>query len=709
MNSLRNIVHGFFKKPILIFFLWVLCGLLLLLDIKFLPEPGIHSNTKQTLVKMENMFKEVKQLLNRDYSNRLFSRMITLDILNTEIANSMAKLSSNILNVFVLDSKIEQPLLEKKELGSLLSEIAIQAQKSRTSKFSVVPEGMYMVKPTYKESGEYAISFAFHLEPNFGKKAKCVIVYDQSNGNTIEYPTGCISQQDKKSLAISVGKNPSDASYKSVENSSGRFYFLRSNQYNMGVLLPTNGFLLLYRISFWLFFSFGGLFLYALIRNKRETREKRFRKEKMLDKVISAQTKTIEKLEENLETLARNLSLDPKKIEKIIEPDPTLYFMDEKLNESPADVYEISQDSKQSHTDSVIDLEPVDKQFIFLDPDSDYARKHKISTVEAHTEKGQQLRKKAFTPEVINLMKDVAKPDVSQKQLLQKVDEFQKKWGRPDIQPWTSYLNEVYFDEVTKEEIFNLLAKIVTMINADAGALLTYDPYLGCYRSFSTVGMPAASENKLFVLDDDPHLRFNREKIHEILVTSENLNDVYFTKRFISSFVKSLYAIYSFPLIKFGTDSFLVLFYKQKPVKNIQEVLRSSAFEQYPKELTPALKFFLFEKPERGSGDQTLEMLKSLREITGHARRKAHVIHIFSNTGISDRIVLAIEKRLRKILIDPEKFFYNTPNHLLLFLSMTKPEYRPEKVLTEIASFIPDLIADHLTFPEIGKNYYSYI
>ncbi|MCB1148450.1 MAG: hypothetical protein KDK38_16725, partial [Leptospiraceae bacterium] len=353
-----------------------------------------------------------------------------------------------------------------------------------------------------------------------------------------------------------------------------------------------------YHISFWIFIAallwfsivlvihFPGIIRKALREDKRE----------QLEKLLQEQNKTLTALENNLAEIQKSSASNPEEFEKIIEQIPEPDSLEEET--AAEDTYEVNLDSPKDESESaeakIIELKSVHTDFILLDPEENYSIKPKHANRPKLDDSTEKIRNRAFRPEVLNLLKDVqtSTPETADS-ITQRIIEFTNRWQKPEVNEWSVFLNEVYFDEVTTEEVENLLATLIDYVEADSAALLSNNLFLGCYETFVSIRMPEESENLLYALSRDPHIFMSPERNLRTDVSKELKENLFFAKRFKPEFIQPLKEIYALPMISQGLDAYLLLFYNRVMPEHMMDVLTSTAFKRHLRELTPALKYFL--------------------------------------------------------------------------------------------------------------------
>src|SRR6185295_5507346 len=110
--------------------------------------------------------------------------------------------------------------------------------------------------------------------------------------------------------------------------------------------------------------------------------------------------------------------------------------------------------------------------------------------------KEQQLRERAFSDELKNLMAAMASPPdtaaevVVPDSLIDRIDAFQERYRFPAIDQYIYYLNELYFDEVSEAELAEAMRVAGDAVQSRDFAVLLYDPGHAVFKTGLVFGAP---------------------------------------------------------------------------------------------------------------------------------------------------------------------------------------------------------------------------
>lgn len=339
----------------------------------------------------------------------------------------------------------------------------------------------------------------------------------------------------------------------------------------------------------------------------------------------------------------------------------------------------------------VIEVIATKKEFLFPEIDEEVPAKTPIET-----KKLEKLRQKAFTPEVMQLFEEIKSVSL-EPQISKTIESICQK--KIEIDSWLVFLNEIYFDEITQQELNRLLIFLAKNLKADALAFLSYNPYLGCYQTTSSHGLDSETKTKLYLLSNDSVFVVDKSKNVAKKISYLHKKNPFFKKRFSENILKKLNAYLAIPLYPYQVRAYLLAFYFEENSQLPQTEL-NSVFHKNLKEVVPALKYFLADTLKANHSDQVSEFLKEMRLLTGYGQRKAIVLHIFFPKPNYYDLPTTFEK-LKEILAENERCLMSTPYHLIFLLS-------PEKDISTITNLFPESEIRVFHFPERGVNYLAY-
>lgn len=435
------------------------------------------------------------------------------------------------------------------------------------------------------------------------------------------------------------------------------------------------------------------LLLYFQLANPFQQRDTTRRQ---IEDALRRQSKTLEQLKNNLADTEHSFSTTDIK-EKIVQG-----ISEEVTDESGAFA---ADETKLSSSTKIIELSQDRKDFIWPSPASAEWNPEKAEIDETQLpERARLARRRTFSGDVKNLIDEIAEPEKREK-TLSRVNEITSAFKSQLIEPWTTYLNEVYFDQVTLGEIIMGLEYINREMRADGVALMRYNPYIGCYETFATASLESGSQLQLYMLAEDPLIPSKEKEFTFTEVTSEIKENPYFLKRFMPDTLERMGMVLTISMHEHFLNSFLIaIFNKGNNLAKTSIAIRQKISKQLH-EIMPAMKYFFQEQDKYLHTNQTREMIKELRLSTGHARLDLRIIHLYTELLINKNIFRTIRSEVSQVLSESDRLIFNSPNHLLL---LTRQEDL-SKIEAVFKRLIPDIVMETTHFPDLGKNFYMYL
>ena len=387
-------------------------------------------------------------------------------------------------------------------------------------------------------------------------------------------------------------------------------------------------------------------------------------------------------------------------------------YVPAKSNEVGDDVFTI--DTKQADDDSFIELKPLKREFVLIDPTDSSWRSQEVEVTEDLEREAEDLekentaiekaREKAFNPEVIQLIQDIAEPrDTTD--LIKKIEVFEKMYKTIEIPSYRTHLNEVYFDEVTIDEVKNVLSLLSKDLSANGVALMKYNPYLGCYETIIAAGISETIKDTLYLINEDPVVPLAPHLVSFKSYSEEEKQDKFFKKRFDDETIDFLKSIGTISLHDYFLNAFIVVFYdrdlSEKEFTDLYEIQTRKNLVQ----MVPALKFFFMEQAGFNINDQNVELIKELKLVTRYGKEAVDIVQMIPSETTDLETFTELSARLSGQIEPDERLIYSSPNRIVLILRTTK--------LSDLRAILdlhfPDFEYHVDRFPDKGKSFYLYL
>lgn len=438
----------------------------------------------------------------------------------------------------------------------------------------------------------------------------------------------------------------------------------------------------------------GALLFFRLDPQRQKSEEEQ---KETIRKTLESQKKTLEHLRKNLE----EHRIQPKiSLEKIVESLPA-------DGEMPEAVFSAAP-AKEGARKDVVELIATEREFIFPNPFLPEWNPSPSLTVSKLPERAARIRNRVFSDDAKQLIAELSSTPESgdpKVHALLRIRNIEKEYANPAVGEWTTYLNEVYFDPITIDEIMHIMQIINDELHGNGTFLMRYNPYYGCYETFATARTEPGSQLFMYMLQNDPIIPSEPKEMVFTEISDELREDPYFKKRFLPETADRIGSFATISLHRHFLNSFVVtLFNKGNNAARDSLAIRNSIHLKLH-EVMPAIHYFFNDQSPYSHANQTQEMLKEMRSITGHAREKATVLHIQSKTMLNDDIFRSVELAFADVLGEDERLLFNTPSHFIFLLRETTGS----TVKSRISELLNDLVIEELSFPDLGKNFYSYL
>ena len=384
-------------------------------------------------------------------------------------------------------------------------------------------------------------------------------------------------------------------------------------------------------------------------------------------------------------------------------------YVSAKSNEVGDDVFTV--DTKQADDDSFIELKPLKREFVLIDPLDSSWRSQEVKVAEDLTEDLERentaiekAREKAFNPEVMQLIQDIAEPrDTTD--VIKKIEVFEKMYETIEIPPYRTYLNEVYFCKITIEEVKKVLSFLGKDLSANGVALIKYNPYLGCYETIIAAGISETIKDALYLINEDPVVPLAPHLVSFKSYSEEDKQDKFFKKRFDDETIELLKSIGTISLHDYFLNAFIVVFYdrdlSEKEFTDLYEIQTRKNLVQ----MVPALKFFLMEQGGFNIHDQNVELIKELKLVTRYGKEAVDIVQMIRSEKTDLETFTELSVRLTGQIESDERLIYNSPNRIVLILRTTKLS----DLRATLDLHFPDFEYHVDRFPDKGKSFYLYL
>lgn len=352
-----------------------------------------------------------------------------------------------------------------------------------------------------------------------------------------------------------------------------------------------------------------------------------------------------------------------------------------------------------SEEPAVIELQPVVRKFIFLDP------MKPLPSVKKHTDDGRldKIRKSIFNQETVRIFQDISSVASKLEPLLQKFSVLLEN-HKPD--PVLSFLNSIYFDGADTSEISALLEMIKVKTGSNAAAFMWYQVARGSYNIAAQVDMDEKTENNFSFLWSDPVFDLTEGQTKHVIIKSEKMNDPYFRKRFGHRSAEEKFeyeGMLFYPWHNSGLDLWLVLFYKNSElIPGGEESLKGY---QALKDLAPALKGWLRPAEAHSAYNQIGEIMRQMKTVSTQMGGKMNILRIHLEKSLNVEMFNVLRIRIKTFLEPTERLIANTPERIIFLLHGSKATD-----ILDIVSNITSIAFHHLeSWPADGRSFYIYI
>lgn len=343
--------------------------------------------------------------------------------------------------------------------------------------------------------------------------------------------------------------------------------------------------------------------------------QNRFTRRELSERTLHSYHRAIEAHASALDTLSRLTASDDAVQEKLVVGTGHIEDIEERIRRE-REAHAVKQNRKEA---IVIDVMPESRQFRFMNP----ARKIVPATVQTHFDvKEQKLREQAFSDELKNLMTALeAKPELESatgnEKLLQSISLFQKQHRFPEIDQYLYYLNELYFDEVTDEELSQAMQVVCDKVQSHNFAIMLYDSAVAAFRCRFVQGVPKELMQILYLLPKDSIIQNDFADYGYVETGNALKKNPFFIKRFPPHFSDNLKGIHIFSL----NENYLrarILFFDTARGAALSDLDVVTKAKQYLRQVAPALQMYFSVSDEAKIDPRDLaeSAVRELRECT---------------------------------------------------------------------------------------------
>jgi hypothetical protein len=362
----------------------------------------------------------------------------------------------------------------------------------------------------------------------------------------------------------------------------------------------------------------------------------------------------------------------------------------------------------------VIDIMPEERQFRFMNP----ARLVTASRgAEQLGAREQKLRERAFSDELRSLMATMREqpkegaalaPAIGE-QLAESIHRFESRYHYPEIDQYLYYLNELYFDEVTNEELAQAMRVAGDAVQSHEFAIMLYDASVAAFRCGFVHGVPAELMRTLYLLPKDSIIPNDFADYGYIETTPNLRKNHFFAKRFPGGFSDNLKGIHIFPL----AESFLrvrILFFDSARGGPISDSKTISHVHAYLRQVAPAIHMFFSEAADRAAGnvqDVVAWTVRELREclILAAPEHPLLISHYVFENSLGAEALQKLVHDITRALSPGGKVLVLSQSHLLVAHDTASSEAIEALVAAQGKKFI----IKESEFGKTSRNLYTFI
>ncbi|MFZ5629676.1 MAG: hypothetical protein ACOY5B_11140 [Spirochaetota bacterium] len=442
---------------------------------------------------------------------------------------------------------------------------------------------------------------------------------------------------------------------------SVRRYLLQDNMvlFQLTALPPIYAFFSLYLLT--------AVILLAAVWLLRGFQESRFTRRELSERILHSYGKAIDAHASALGELSRLTQQDDLIREKLIVGDARQSDIEARIRAER----EAQKQREYRPNPIVIDIMPEERQFRFMNP------VRTVSPSGSAVQLGvreQKLRERAFSDELRSLMatmggrgEEAPVQPVTDGQLAASISRFEAQYHFPEIDQYLFYLNELYFDEVTGEELAQAMRVAGDAVQSHEFAILLYDAAAAAFRCGFVQGVPAELVRTLYLLPKDSVIPNDFADYGYVETTAVLRKNSFFAKRFPTGFSENLKGIHVFPL----SESFLrarILFFDTARGGALSDPEMVTTVRSYLRQVAPALHMFFSDTADTAVNPHDLAewAVRELRECIVLSAPEHPLLvsqYVFENSLAADQ-QLALVREITRVLTDGEKVLVLSPSRI---------------------------------------------
>lgn len=283
--------------------------------------------------------------------------------------------------------------------------------------------------------------------------------------------------------------------------------------------------------------------------------------------------------------------------EKLIVGDQRQIEIEERIREEREALKNATVPQQQIIIEQVLE----ERQFRFMNPARRVTASLRETTLD---EKEQKLRERAFGDELHHLMDKLDSPvmplpeHTDNASILEKISAFEKKFRFPNVDQYLYYLNELYFDEVTDEELSEALRVAGDTLQAHNFAILPFDASIAAFHCAFLRGAAEELKHTLYILPHDSVFPTGATNYDYLEINDTLRNNIFFAKRFPSGFLETLKGIHTIAL----SEPFFrarILFFDKTRGGKVNDATAIDSVYTYLRQVTPAMhNYFTENQPD---------------------------------------------------------------------------------------------------------------
>ncbi|MBS0618687.1 MAG: hypothetical protein JSR44_10900 [Spirochaetes bacterium] len=327
---------------------------------------------------------------------------------------------------------------------------------------------------------------------------------------------------------------------------------------------------------------------------------------------------------------------------------------------------------REKKAPAVIEISIDKRDFRFMNPSRKSVTQKKAPVLAANE---QKLRERAFSDELKNLMEQmqepVSEPRVSEpprENIDGSIADFERRVQHLAIDPYISYLNELYFDDVTDDEVAQALHVVGDVVQSREFAVMLYDARLAAFRTGFAFGAPKDLEKTFYLLPKDSIIQNNFADYGYVEFDDIKRQNRFFQKRFPATFSDGVKGVHIFAL----NEAYLrarIVFFDRSRGGEISDRAAIIKVRNYLSQLAPALHMYFSEHEKvRGNPIDLADWaVQELKHSVTHAENDPPIIsQYFFEDALPIGQQLNVTKELTQLLRSEDKVLLLSPSHFVI-------------------------------------------